>query len=110
MTVSIWQANGEQSTYEADVVVIGAGLLGCTAAIYLKQAGRSVTIVEARDVGLGASSRNAGFMLTGLDKYYHRAEEYYGENITREIWDLSRRTLRFWSEIADQYSVLREPI
>lgn len=108
MTVSVWQANGEQPTASTDVVIIGAGLLGCTAALFLHQAGYTVTIIEARDVGLGASSRNAGFMITGLDKYYHQAEAFYGEAATREIWELSRRSLAFWQDTARQHGVWME--
>ena len=108
MTVSIWQANGEQATESTDVAIIGAGLLGCTAAYYLKQAGHEATLIDARDVGLGASSRNAGFMLTGLDQYYHRAEERYGLDAAREIWSLSRASLSFWREMAAQHGVFMQ--
>jgi hypothetical protein len=31
-------------------------------------------------------------MLTGLEVYYHRAEEKYGEAAAREIWQLSQKT------------------
>jgi glycine/D-amino acid oxidase-like deaminating enzyme len=105
MTVSIWQANGEQATQNTDVAIIGAGLLGCTAAYYLKQAGCEPLLIDARDVGLGASSRNAGFMLTGLDQYYHQAEARYGEDAAREIWTLSQRSHAFWREIGAQFDV-----
>lgn len=105
MTVSIWQANNRQPIQQTDVVIIGAGLLGTTAAVYLKEAGRQVTIIEARDVGLGASSRNAGFMIVGLDKYYHQSEEFYGAEATREIWHLSLKTHDFWRQIARKHGV-----
>lgn len=108
MTVSVWQANGEQPVESTDVVIIGAGLAGCSAAVFLKQAGKDVTIIEARDIGLGASSRNAGFMLTGLDKYYHLSEAEIGEEKTFEIWHLSKKTHAFWRQIARQYDVSLE--
>ncbi|MBN8637623.1 MAG: FAD-dependent oxidoreductase, partial [Anaerolineae bacterium] len=85
MTVSIWQAEDTQPIREVDVLVIGAGLAGCAAAYFAAQAGRSVVITEMRDVALGASSRNAGFMITGPDTYYHRAIELYGHANTREL-------------------------
>ena len=102
MTVSIWQADDTQPVREVDFLIVGAGLVGCAAAYFAQQAGRSVTITEMRDVGLGGSSRNAGFMITGLDSYYHRAIDRYGIDAVRDLWQLSVRTHRFWREIAQR--------
>lgn len=99
MSISIWQADGTQPTHEVDVLVVGAGLAGCSAAYFAAQAGREVIITERRDIAMGASGRNAGFMITGLDSYYHRAVEKYGADVAHEMWDLSRQTVAFWKRI-----------
>jgi glycine/D-amino acid oxidase-like deaminating enzyme len=100
MTVSIWQANGSQPYREVDVLIIGGGLIGCSAAYFASQAGRHVTLTEMRDLGLGASSRNAGFMLTGLDTYYHQAIARWGHPVVREMWDISVKTHAYWRQFA----------
>jgi gamma-glutamylputrescine oxidase len=100
MTVSIWQANDTQPRREVDVLVVGAGLVGCAAAYFLAQAGRQVVITDMRDVALGASSRNAGFMITGLDTYYHHAVARYGAATVREMWRISHASHTFWRGIA----------
>lgn len=41
-------------------MVIGGGIVGCTAAALLAEAGRSVTLVEATAIAAGASGRNSG--------------------------------------------------
>ncbi|MCE7946677.1 MAG: FAD-binding oxidoreductase [Chloroflexi bacterium CFX4] len=105
MSVSVWQADGTQPIREVDVLVIGAGVVGCAAAYFLRQAGRNVVLIEARDIALGASGRNAGFMITGLDVYYHQAIERYGQAMARELWALSTRTVRFWREFAKDGTV-----
>ena len=46
-----------------DVAVIGAGLAGSSLARHLAEAGISVTVLEARQPGWGASGRNAGHVL-----------------------------------------------
>ena len=51
--------------HEYDVVVIGGGLAGLTAALELAQAGRSVAVLEAERIGWGASGRNGGFVGPG---------------------------------------------
>lgn len=107
MTVSIWQAEGREPIREVDVLVVGAGLAGCAAAMFLHQAGHEddVAVTEMRDVALGASGRNAGFMITGLDLYYHHAVEKYGADVTREVYALSERTHAIWRGLIDKHGV-----
>ena len=98
MTVSHWQQQGQQER-DVDFLVIGAGLVGSAAAYFAKQVhNRAVIVTDARDVGLGASGRNAGFMISGLDTYYHRAIENYGRVVAREMWELSHRSISHWRE------------
>ena len=106
MSISIWQADNTQPTHDVDVLIIGAGLVGTAAAYFAKQAGYDdVVITEKQDVAMGASGRNAGFMITGLDTYYHRAVEEYGHNVALEMWHLSKETINFWTMIAEQANV-----
>lgn len=49
-----------------DVAVIGAGYTGLNAALRLAEAGRSVIVLDAADVGHGASGRNGGQVVPGL--------------------------------------------
>ena len=44
----------------ADVVVIGAGVVGCSVAYYLAREGVSVTILERESIGSGASAHATG--------------------------------------------------
>ena len=60
LTTSIWQTASEEPGFpalsghiEADVVIIGAGITGITAAMLLKQAGMSVVVLEAMKTGQG---------------------------------------------------------
>ncbi|MBT8766013.1 NAD(P)/FAD-dependent oxidoreductase [Metapseudomonas boanensis] len=45
---------------EADVVVVGAGLVGASLALHLAEGGVRVVVLEADQPGSGASGRNAG--------------------------------------------------
>ena len=45
----------------ADVIICGAGIIGCAAAYYTAKAGRSVIVIDADEIiGNGGSSRNGG--------------------------------------------------
>jgi glycine/D-amino acid oxidase-like deaminating enzyme len=51
---------------QADVTVIGAGYTGLSAALHLALGGIKVVVLEAREVGFGASGRNGGQVNPGL--------------------------------------------
>lgn len=46
-------------TLKCDVLVIGTGIIGSMAALYLQNAGREVFLLERGEVARGASSGNA---------------------------------------------------
>jgi len=52
---------------DPDVVVIGAGIVGCAAAAFLAEAGASVLLVERDAVGAAASGRNSGILQHPMD-------------------------------------------
>ncbi len=45
-----------------DIVIIGSGFTGLSAALTLARAGKSVTVFEKNNIGSGASSRNGGLL------------------------------------------------
>lgn len=49
-----------QADIEADVVIVGGGLTGCRTALGLAEAGLSVVLLEANQIGWGASGRSGG--------------------------------------------------
>src|SRR5437764_8865129 len=53
---------------EADVVIIGAGFTGLSAALRLREAGVDVAVVEAAEPGWGASGRNNGQVIPTLSR------------------------------------------
>src|SRR5262245_41361827 len=69
-----WEAAPPQSTPEAplpervDVAIVGSGYCGLSAAIELSAAGRSVVVLDAGELGIGASTRSGG-MVTGGQKF-----------------------------------------
>jgi glycine/D-amino acid oxidase-like deaminating enzyme len=43
-----------------DLIVIGGGIIGCSAAAFAAERGASVLLLEEREIGAGASGRNSG--------------------------------------------------
>jgi gamma-glutamylputrescine oxidase len=87
---------GERPSYPAldgdrqcDVVIIGGGFTGLSAAVHLAKAGTSVVLLEAHRFGDGASGRNGGQMGTGQRGWAEEFEEDYGYERARELFDLA---------------------
>ncbi len=51
---------------EADIVVIGGGFTGLSAALHIAKLGATVCVLEAQTVGFGGSGRNVGYVNAGL--------------------------------------------
>ncbi|MFM2118622.1 MAG: hypothetical protein RL722_90 [Pseudomonadota bacterium] len=77
------------SELQADVAVVGGGLAGLSAALELAEAGRRVVLLEAREVGWGASGRNGGQAIHGLACDQGVIEDQLGLDAARQVWDMS---------------------
>lgn len=76
-------------SHEFDVVVIGGGLAGLTAALELARAGRSVAVLEAERIGWGASGRNGGFVGPGYATSQAHIARMAGADQARQLHKLS---------------------
>ncbi len=83
-----------------DVLVVGAGLAGCSAARELSSLGRSVVVVDAQGPGAGASGRNAGFVMLGNAIDYPEHVRTHGRARARLLVELGRRNHR---DIREQF-------
>ena len=74
---------------QADVVVIGGGVSGCSTAWHLSRAGARVKLLEARDIASGASGRNGGFLLAGMAHRPARLAELVGPDRAAELFQVT---------------------
>jgi gamma-glutamylputrescine oxidase len=74
---------------DADVVVVGGGCTGLSAALHAAQRGLSVILLEGGRVGWGASGRNGGQMIPGLRKSAVELSRTLGPERTRALLDLA---------------------
>ena len=79
--------------HHCDVAVVGGGLAGLTAALELAERGQSVVLLEARQVGWGASGRNGGQAIHGLACDQGTIEAQLGLDDARRVWAMSLEAL-----------------
>lgn len=70
---------------EVDVVVVGGGITGLTAALLLLTAGARVAVLEARKLGSGTSGYTSAHLTAALDTRYHQLESKFGREATRLV-------------------------
>ena len=65
---------------DIDVCVVGAGYSGLSTALHLLEKGYKVAIVEGARVGWGASGRNGGQIVNGLNASLQTIKKRYGQD------------------------------
>jgi gamma-glutamylputrescine oxidase len=78
-----------QEDVSCDVAIVGGGLAGLSAALELAEAGQKVVLLEARQVGWGASGRNGGQAIHGLACDQAVIEDQLGLGAARQVWDMT---------------------
>ena len=73
----------------ADVLVVGGGFAGLSAALELAQKGLKVVLLEADRIGSGASGRNGGQAIVGYASGQGPFEAQLGAADAQRAWDLS---------------------
>jgi gamma-glutamylputrescine oxidase len=94
-----------ESGLDCDVAIVGGGLAGLSAAIELAQRGFSVVVLEAQQVGWGASGRNGGQVIAGLACDQSVIEEQLGEIASRAVWDMTMEALRLIKERRERFDI-----
>jgi gamma-glutamylputrescine oxidase len=72
-----------------DAAIIGGGITGISAALHLAERGYKVALLEAHDIGWGASGRNGGQVLPGFGASMHKIVQLTGHDAAKRLWDMS---------------------
>lgn len=91
---SYWAATAQYETKhpslegdtEADVVIVGAGFTGLSTAYHLAKMGRSCMLLDAQEVGWGASGRNGGSVVPRFRLTFPELERRYGVEMALRMY------------------------
>ncbi|MBX7229076.1 MAG: FAD-binding oxidoreductase [Burkholderiaceae bacterium] len=78
---------------QVDVCVIGGGLAGISAALELQQRGFNVALLEARQIGFGASGRNGGQVIMGLACDIEVIEAQLGYEAAKQVFAMTAEAI-----------------
>jgi gamma-glutamylputrescine oxidase len=70
-----------------DVLIIGGGFSGVSAAVEFLRKGHKVVLLEKNILGGSSSGRSAGFLTPDSELELHQLVRRYGPKAARDIWD-----------------------
>jgi glycine/D-amino acid oxidase-like deaminating enzyme len=90
---------------KTDVVIVGSGYTGLSAARVLALRGVSVVVLEKETFGWGASSRNGGQVLTGLKLGPSALIEKVGLARAKELFALSLASIKYVEDVIEEEQI-----
>lgn len=78
---------------ETDVVVVGGGIAGSSAAYHLASAGVRTVLLERGHIGDGATAAAIGVLSPPLRQPFDETVHFRGEPTARRIWDFALRSV-----------------
>jgi glycine/D-amino acid oxidase-like deaminating enzyme/nitrite reductase/ring-hydroxylating ferredoxin subunit len=93
-TTPVWRADIEaphfptlSSDLRVDVLVIGGGITGVTAAVMLKRAGRTVAVIERGEIGGGETGHTTAHITYATDTRLTELVKRFGRDHAQAAWD-----------------------
>ena len=86
-----------------DVVIIGGGIIGLSAALALLREGAAVTVIEAGQSGAGATAAAAGMLCPGSELEHEKksaGSSFRELPISEALFHLGRKSLALWPGFA----------
>ena len=90
---------------DADVMIVGSGLTGLTAALRLARGGKSVVVVDSGEIASGASSINGGMVSPDIKAGIKSIFDQHGPELGREMWQATVRSVDIVSDLAATESI-----
>jgi len=94
-----------QGSAQADVVIIGAGYTGLSAAHHLAASGLEPIVLEANQPGWGASGRNGGVITAKFRLSFPAIAAAHGREMARRMYDIAHEAVDIVSELVDQFGI-----
>ncbi len=78
-----------RQTITTDICIVGAGIVGSSAAWHLAQRGHKALVVDMREPSLGASGRNAGMIVASVADNYREDVLNFGHDRAKALKELA---------------------
>lgn len=92
----------------ADVVIVGGGFTGISAALHLAEAGRHAVVLEGAEIGFGGAGRNVGLINAGMWVMPDDLPGVLGDTHGERLLDMLGNAPRLVMELIEKHSIACE--
>ena len=89
----------------ADVVIIGAGYTGLSAAHHIAKSGLSPVVLEANHPGWGASGRNGGVITAKFRLSFRDIDAAHGRAMARRMYEIAHESVEMVDELVSEFGI-----
>src|SRR5262245_30008715 len=89
----------------ADVVIVGAGYTGLSAALHLAASGLEPIVIEANTPGWGASGRNGGVITAKFRVTFPAIAAQHGKDVAVRMYQLANEAVDCVGEMVDRFGI-----
>jgi gamma-glutamylputrescine oxidase len=93
------------SSVKTDICVVGAGFTGLGCALELRLRGYNVVVLEAQNVGYGASGRSGGQIASGYSSGMIETSDIVGLSDSKKLWAFSERSKQILRNRIETYGI-----
>jgi glycine/D-amino acid oxidase-like deaminating enzyme/nitrite reductase/ring-hydroxylating ferredoxin subunit len=111
-TISYWIDSVQPLGFETlnsdistDILIIGAGISGLSAAYGLAKAGRQVVVIDDGFIGSGESGRTTAHLTCALDDRYYEIEKAFGKDGSRKAAESHRAAIEWIAATVQQENI-----
>ena len=90
---------------KADVVIIGAGYTGLSAAHHIAKSGLSPVVLEANHPGWGASGRNGGVITAKFRLSFRDIDVAHGRAMARRMYEIAHDSVEMVDELVSEFGI-----
>jgi glycine/D-amino acid oxidase-like deaminating enzyme len=88
-----------------DVLIVGSGFTGLSAALTLVRAGRSVLVCDAREIGYGGSTRNGGHISSKMRRTLASIAAEHGQATADAAWNVAKASRAYIERLVSQEKI-----
>jgi glycine/D-amino acid oxidase-like deaminating enzyme len=90
---------------QADVVIIGAGYTGLSAAHHIAKSGLMPVVLEANRPGWGASGRNGGVITAKFRQSFRGIDAAHGRAMATRMYEIAHESVEIVEELVSEFGI-----